>query len=461
MNEIDFPNLSFLLSLMATLAMLMLAIGIKRHHLTTFLIFNFGLLFTFFATFFIETNKNILDLLSVDNFSLFWIRVFIGTTILISLMIFEEKKDFLYKNDEKYLILVTGLIGAILIVANNNFMAFFLGLELLSISLYVLLAYEYKEKLAIESAIKYLILGSMVSAIILFGIAIIFSQTGSFNLIFLQEGSSQILLLGLMMLVMGMVFKLSLVPLHFWILDVSYGASAASLSFLLLISKGAVLIFLGKILFLLNESIIGEIFLLIKILGIFSVLVGSILALSQTNLKKLMACSSIANMGYAVLIFLTNKDQAFLSISAFLLAYFCSTMLLCLSLSKLQEKELDISNLGNLNTNKPALAWFISLSMLSLMGAPITAGLIAKWTLLQSLVEQDLYGTIFFVVLGSAIGLYAYLRVIIALFAGPSGLGKKENAQSIALDITLILQGILSLALIFFGLWPQILWQLV
>ena len=329
---------------------------------------------------------------------------------------------------ELYILLLTAALGAAVLAASSHFASLFLGFELLTVSLFALLAYSREQKPAIEAGAKYLILSGVSSAFLLFGIALIYAELGALEFVRIAElvaadGGGFYVAAGLAFVVAGIAFKLSLVPFHLWTPDVYQGAPAPVTAFLATVSKGAVFVVLLRYFLDAGAFESGPVLLALSLLAGASMLLGNVLALLQQNVKRILAYSSIAHMGYLLVAFIAGGEVAVESASYYLAAYFASTIgafgiVAVLSSSADQEAE-ELTDYRGLFWRRPWLSVVFSLMLLSLAGIPLTMGFVAKFYVVAASVEASLWVLLALVIIGSAIGLYYYLRVLVTLYLDP------------------------------------------
>lgn len=458
MTAIDFIDLMPICILALTTAILIFSISLKRNHLVVFFLSLFGLLLSFLSTFFIIPNIDILDLIKFDEFNISCIRIVLISSIIISFMIYEAFKKNIKKPEEMYLLFLFSLIGSLVMLISKHLIVFFLGLELLSIPLYAMIAYNYKEGFFLEASIKYMVLSSISACVILLGIAFFYSQTKTLIITNYYHDKNNIILIGITLILLGLSFKLSLVPMHLWAMDVFSKVNAFVLAYLSVISKGAVLAFLFS--FINSINFYDEIFLLLAVLAALSMTIGYLMAIGQNDLKKIFALSSVANMGFAIAITLINKEDAKSVFLIFFISYLISALLFCVILSSMEKQNLENLNLDKLSSffnENPNLSLGMALSLFSFMGAPLTIGLIGKGAILMALIKNEFYFLLGLIILGSALGIYAYLKIIISLFG-------KINLQNISfpknqkITVTNILAMLLSLLILLAGFWPNLIY---
>ena len=422
----------------------MLSISVKRSHLTTAVItvigLNVALAYTLYQTAgFIFQMQNgaapglsigITDLFVVDGMALFAMILILISALAVTLLCYYYIKTFNENKEELYLLLMLSTIGALLLVCSSHMTSFFVSLELLSVPLYGMIAYTHERSKSLEASLKYLVLSATASAAILMGLAFIYAFSGSMSFsglsaMILTAPSNSFLVLGGILFLFGVAFKLSLVPFHAWTPDVYQGSPMPVTAFLATVSKVAVLVvvlrfFQSSSLWLSNGFIT-----VLTVLAAASVLVGNLLALKQSNLKRLMGYSSIAHFGYALIAIVTLGPSATSTVNLYLAFYILTSIgafgVLTL-MSVPYRQDLDASNMSEyrgLFWRRPVLAAVLTVMMLSFAGIPMTLGFIGKfYVVLASVLAMNfLLATV--VVIGSGIGLYYYLRVMVVLYMTP------------------------------------------
>ncbi|HEX6996107.1 MAG TPA: NADH-quinone oxidoreductase subunit N [Gammaproteobacteria bacterium] len=329
---------------------------------------------------------------------------------------------------ELYILLLTAALGAAVLAASSHFASLFLGFELLSVSLFALLAYSREQKPGLEAGAKYLVLSGVSSGILLFGIALIYAELGTLEFariadLVTADGGGFYVAVGIAFVVAGVAFKLSLVPFHLWTPDVYQGAPAPITAFLATVSKGAIFVVLLRYFLEAGAFESEPVLLALSLLAGASMLLGNVLALLQQNVKRILAYSSIAHIGYLLVAFIAGGDVAVESASYYLAAYFASTIgafgiVAVLSSAADDEAEM-LADYRGLFWRRPWLAGVFSLMLLSLAGIPLTMGFVAKFYVVAASVEASLWVLLALVIVGSAIGLFYYLRVLVTLYLDP------------------------------------------
>jgi NADH-quinone oxidoreductase subunit N len=378
--------------------------------------------------------REIPPLFIVDGFGALFTGLIIMSVLIIGLfsyIYFEEREE---NPKEYYILLFLATLGAGMLTISRHFVSFFIALELLSVSLYPLIAYLRTRNNAVEAGIKYLVLAALTSAFLLFGMALIYMDTGSmeFSAIAQKIGNapSGLFITGIGIMVVAIGFKLALVPFHLWAADVYQGAPSPVTAFIATASKIGVFAVLLRFALAINLQQYPLAMIIFSTLAIVSMIVGNLLALRQENIKRLLAYSSIAHFGYLLVAFLPG-NAAGVEISVFYLLSYAITLLaafgVVILLSTRKKDAEDINIYKGLFWKNPLLAAVLTFALLSLAGIPLTAGFLAKFFVLTSGVHQQLWLPVFVLVVSSVIGLYYYLRMISAMFAKTTTIEPREK----------------------------------
>jgi NADH-quinone oxidoreductase subunit N len=426
MSALDFTALMPLLILTAAPVAIMLVIAVRRSHILTFTlsIGAVGAALAFIPSAAALAPRQVTMLLIIDAYALF----FTGLILLAGLFVLLLSYDYLKRHEESreefYLLLLTALLGSVILAASSHFASFFLGLEVLSVSLYALIAYLRINALCIEAGIKYLILAAFSSAILLFGMALVYARSGTLALsgvalAMSAAGADPALTAGTVMIIVGIGFKLAVVPFHMWAPDVYEGAPAPVAGFVATVSKGAVFAFLLRFFMepgLVGGGVLAVIFTMIAVLSMFA---GNLLALFQDNVKRLLAYSSIAHMGYLLVAFLASGPHRVMVAIFYLAAYFVTTLGAFGIVTVLSENGRDADALEDyrgLFHRRPWIAGIFTFVLLSLAGIPLTAGFIGKFFMIAAGVVSSHWLLVASLVITSAMGLFYFLRVIVVLY---------------------------------------------
>ena len=462
MNIADLTTLLPLIILGISPVMLMLVIAFYRSHILTFISTIVSLALCSIALFrpiSLETHTGIF--IVIDKFAVFYMALLFGTALVTSILAFNYLKTWQCIREEFYMLLLIATLGCSVLVCSNHFATFFLGLEILSVSLYALIAYPRSTLNQVEAGIKYLILAGSSSAFLLIrNGTYLFSSRHNGNqqhhFACLEIGNSTIplILAGFGMLIVGIGFKLAVVPFHLWTPDVYEGAPAPVTGFIATASKGAVFAILLR-LFSMLDIHNSKFYIVFACIAIASMFVGNLLALLQNNIKRILAYSSIAHLGYLLVALLAGGTLAITAGTFYLLAYFITTLgafgvIAILSANETEPDTLEAYR--GLGWQHPILGAVFTAMLLSLAGIPLTAGFIGKFYLLWAGVNSYLWLLVIILVINSAIGLFYYLRIIVALYSAPG-----EHTWSRAEPISLVsgcVLAVLSLLLVWIGVYP-------
>jgi NADH-quinone oxidoreductase subunit N len=364
-------------------------------------------------------------ILVISRFSLFAIGLILCASIVTAASALHGLRARKNERGEYFFLLTLASLGASILAAAGSFISLFLGLELLSVSLFTLIAYPRERISAGEAGIKYLILGGVSSAFLLFGMALVYFELGSMEIsgIGMAAATAKSLLLytGLGLMTVGIGFKLAVVPFHLWTPDVYDGAPSHVSGFLATASKGAAAVILVRLFGpggIDIESPLGIVFAVISGATMF---VGNLLALREGNVKRILAYSSIANLGYLLIAFIAGGSASVVAVGFFLAAYFASTLSAFTSVAVLSgEREADqIEDYRGLARRKPWRAACFTLSLISLAGLPLTAGFMGKFMIFIAGEGALLWVLAVLLAVNSTISLVYYLRVISTMYATP------------------------------------------
>jgi NADH-quinone oxidoreductase subunit N len=381
---------------------------------------------------------------------------------MLSYAYFEQREE---RKEEFYILLILATLGACVLVISKHFVSMFLGLEILSVSLYSMIAYLRTRERSDEAGIKYLILAAFSSAFLLFGMALVYATTGALEFsaisrfIQSQPQMPSMLLAGICMMIVGIGFKLGVVPFHMWTADVYEGAPAPVTAFIATVSKGGMIALLVRFFTQINghhESLM----IIFTILAVASMLAGNFLALYQTNVKRILAYSSISHIGYLLVAFLAGGELGLEAVSFYLTAYFITTIGAFGIVAGLSDKDRDaelIDDYKGLFWKRPWTAAIFTIMLLSLAGIPLTAGFIGKFYVIAAGINTERWLLVVMLAVNSAIGLYYYIKLIAAMFEQQTDEEKKITDVLhpyfyIVSGVTMML---LTAALLWMGVYPS------
>ncbi len=478
MTATDFLALSPIIVLSIGASVLLLQIAFRRGlKLTAGITLLTFLVCLFFLFYIVNLNHQTTPLLLVDQLSTFFSIVFVlcaGITTFISYEYWENRAG---RNDEFFLLLILATMGSLVLAYATHLASFILGLELMGIALYGLIAYPNQDDFSLEAAIKYLVLSGASSAALLFGFALLYAITGSLFFPDLLTGlanpevavgpespfwARQLILLGSALVLAGIAFKLSLAPFHMWTPDVYEGSPAPITGFLATISKGAVFAAALRLYVMGEFHTFPTIVIGLTILSIISIFIGNLLALKQENIKRLLAYSSIAHFGYLLIALvaagtLTPNGKSAIEPSAYYIAGYIFTTLIATGLiaalsCNTNRESASVEDLKGLFWSNPLLAFCMSVSLLSLAGIPLTAGFIGKLYIFQVGIESGAWLLLSTLIIGSGIGIYYYLRLVFSMTSPSSPSIHHDSNPSFSVIFSLI---ILTAAVLYLGVYPQ------
>ncbi len=360
---------------------------------------------------------------------------------------------------EFYTLSLFGLLGMCVMVSANHFLTLYVGLEILSLSLYALIALRREDGNAAEAALKYFVLGALASGLLLYGISLIYGATGSLQLgevlAAAQQGDNPWLLkLGLVFVVVAIAFKLGAVPFHMWVPDVYQGAPTAVAALVGTAPKIAATVFAFRILVTGLGTSYGDWTQMFQLLAIASLLVGNLAAIMQTNIKRMLAYSTISHMGFILLAFM-GGTEGFAAAMYYAITYALMGALafgILMLLSDEQHECENIADLAGLNQKNAWYAFLMLLAMFSMAGIPPLMGFYAKFAVIKALLGQGHVWISVFAVVMSLIGAFYYLRVVKTMYFDEPGQAG-ATVQS-GFDARLLLSAN-ALLLLVWGVMPQ------
>jgi NADH-quinone oxidoreductase subunit N len=417
-------------------------------------------------------------MVTLDALRLSFTMIFLLVAFLMVLLssIWVDNEDV--PAGEYHALLLFATVGMMLMASGNDLVMIFIGLETLSIATYVLAGLRRTDLRSNESALKYFILGSFSSAFLLYGMALIYGATGSTNITQINasiagSGFPALVLVGAAMLLIGFGFKIATAPFHVWTPDVYEGAPTPITALLATGSKAA-----GFAAFL-RVFILGFPFLVatnktannlheawvtaLSVMAILTMIVGNIAAIVQNNVKRMLAYSSIAHAGYALVGFIgagvantiAERDEALASVAFYMLTYAITSLgafAIVTLLAQKGDRRTDFDDYTGIGFKSPVLAFSLSLFMLSLLGLPLTAGFMGKVLVFRPALEGGLYLLVVFAVINTAISAYYYLRLIVVMFFRERTTSWVEPRIPVSLAVVLILT---VLGVFYFGIFSN------
>ncbi|PJE44198.1 MAG: NADH-quinone oxidoreductase subunit NuoN [Pseudomonas sp.] len=463
----------------ATVVLVMLAIAWKRNHTLTFGLSVLGLNLALLSLLpaLGVTPIEVTPLLLVDKFACYYMALVLAATLACVTLTHaylggESGKGYPGNREELYLLMLLSAAGGLVLVSAQHLAGLFIGLELLSVPTYGMIAYAFFNKRSLEAGIKYMVLSAAGSAFLLFGMALLYAESG--NLTFAGIGAklaadglpSMLAQLGVGMMLIGLSFKLSLVPFHLWTPDVYEGAPAPVAAFLATASKVAVFAVLLRLYQMSPATAGGWLNDLLTLIAIASIIFGNLLALLQNNLKRLLGYSSIAHFGYLLVALIASKGLAVEAVGVYLATYVLTSLgafgVITLMSTPYSGRDADaLYEYRGLFWRRPYLTAVLTVMMLSLAGIPLTAGFIGKFYVVAAGVQSQQWWLLAALVIGSAIGVFYYLRVMVTLFMVEPNLRRHDAPLHWGQQAGGVMLLFVALLAFFLGVYPQPLLELV
>ncbi len=411
----------------------------------------------------LEFKKIFNNSIVVDNFS-----TFMKSLILISsffILMISKKYLIDIKNDkfEYPIIILLSILGMFVMVSSNDLIVFYLGLELQSLSLYILAAIDRDNSRSSEAGIKYFVLSALSSGLLLYGCSLLYGFSGSTNFDFILENTKNIdigIIFAMVFILVGLAFKVSAVPFHMWTPDVYEGAPTSVTSFFSVVPKIAGLAVFIKFMYIPFREIINEWQYILVFISIGSMILGAVAAIGQNNIKRLIAYSSIGHMGYAIAGIASGTENGFRSTIIYISIYSVMNIgaFACVLLMKRGQKYVeDIRELSGASKNHPLMCFGLLLILFSLAGIPPLAGFFAKFYIFMSVIESGMFVLAIIGLVTTVVSAFYYIRIVKIMYFDTS---KKpfETFKDMGIYGSLVLSCIF---LISFFLYPSILNNLV
>jgi NADH-quinone oxidoreductase subunit N len=398
---------------------------------------------------------------AADGFSLFFIYLF----LLVAALTLFGSMDYLERDHihhgEFYALILLATVGMCFMAASTELIMIFLGLEISSLSTYILAGFKRRDALSNEASLKYFLLGSFATAFFLYGIAFVYGLTGTTNLLALSERLTQpaqwstLARVALILMFVGLAFKLSTVPFQIWTPDVYQGAPAPVTAFLSVGPKAAAFAVLLRV-FLGGLASAGPLsFWVLWVSAALTMCLGNLAALRQSNVKRLLAYSSIAQAGYVLVGVTAGGPQGTSAVLYYLVAYALMNVgafVLIAHLSGPGERWMQVEDYTGLAYERPAVAACLTVFLLSLAGIPTTAGFLGKFYLFRAALHSNLVGLTVLAVLNSVVSVYYYLRIVVAMYMRE---GKTEAANSVVPWAAWVALAASVIGVFYLGLFPN------
>jgi NADH-quinone oxidoreductase subunit N len=459
MSNADVVALVPLIVIAATAILVMMGIAFRRNHALAVALTLAGLTVAFISIFASPGPRQVTRLLVVDGFALFYFGLIIASAAIVAVISFQYFRTHCADREELYLLLLIATLGCAVLAASAHFISFLLGLEILSISLYGMVAYSKDRGQALEAGMKYLVLASASAAFLLFGAALIYCSTGTMEFAHLRhleagDSSFPLLIAGMVLTITGIGFKLGIVPFHLWIPDVYQGAPAPITAYVATTSKVAVVALLLRYAYLSGALSHRVVVMVFAIIAIASMVAGNLLALRQQSIKRILAYSSIAHFGYILVAFVSGASSAIEAVTFYLISYTVTTLSAFGVVAILSNADAEADNLesySGLFWRRPVLTAFLTAAVLSLAGIPATIGFLGKFYVLAAGAESGTWLLMIVLAATSVIGLFYYLRILAKLYEPSSG---RETALPAILPISVLPIAVAASLIIGVGIFP-------
>lgn len=351
--------------------------------------------------------------------------------VLIQSRTWLARKDTSFKEGEFYLLLISTLLGMNMMVSANHFLLFFLGLEMASVPMACLVAFDKYRHHSAEAGAKFILTATFSSGVMLYGISFLYGATGTlyFNDMQTLLHATPLTIMGLVFFFSGLGFKISLVPFHFWTADSYQGAPTTVTGYLSVVSKGAASFALLTILMKVFSNMIEQWQYMLYIVIVLSITIANLFAIRQTELKRFMAFSSISQAGYIMLAVVANNSLGIAALSYYVLIYVVANMAVFTIIGIVEEHNngtTEMESYNGLYSTNPKLSLIMTLALFSLGGIPPFAGMFSKFFVFMSAVEQGntlSYAIVFIALINTVVSLYYYLLIVKAMY-----INKNDNA---------------------------------
>jgi len=361
---------------------------------------------------------------------------------------------------ETFVLMMFSLLGMMVMISAGHFLTLYLGLELMSLSLYAMVALQRDSDVAVEASMKYFVLGALASGLLLYGMSMVYGATGSLDIdrvavsVFTGNANRTILVFGLVFVVSAIAFKLAAVPYHMWVPDVYEGAPTSVTMFIGSAPELAAFAFAIRLLVGSLAAMWVDWQGMLIVLALLSMIVGNVVAIAQSNVKRMLAYSTIANMGYMLMGFLTANVNGYSAAMFYTLTYVLTTLVgfgIVLLLSRRGFEADQLDDFKGLNQRSPWYALMMLLVMFSLAGIPPTVGFYAKFAVIEAAIDVGLVWLAVIAVLTSLIGAFYYLRIVKLMYFDEA---QDQTPLESRFD-TRVLLSLNGLALLLFGVFPQ------
>jgi NADH-quinone oxidoreductase subunit N len=405
------------------------------------------------------------NMLTFDNYAI----AFSSAIAIIAFLWFMMSRDYFENNThvtDHFALVLFSLVGAVFMVSYSNLAMLFLGIEILSISLYIMAGSKMTDLFSNEASFKYFLMGSFATGFLLFGIALVYGVTGSFDLVKMNEvitaGSTQfnaLLYAGVLLMMVGLAFKISAVPFHFWAPDVYEGSPTVVTAFMSTIVKIAAFAAFFRLFATSFASVSAEWVNIVQVIAVLTLVVSNITAVYQNSVKRMLAFSSIAHAGYLLITLVALNEISASAIFYYVVSYAVASLAAFAVLHNVafENENASMETFNGFSKRNPFHAFVMTVAFLSLAGIPPLAGFFAKYYIFTVAFESGYVGIVLLAVVTSLIGIYYYFRIIIAMY-----LKAPETTTAIPVStLHNVMMIICLLATIILGLFPDLILNLI
>jgi NADH-quinone oxidoreductase subunit N len=405
------------------------------------------------------------NMLKFDNYAL----AFSAAISVIAMLWFLMSRDYFQNNThvtDHFALVLFALVGAVFMVSYSNLAMLFLGLEILSISLYILAGSKMTDIFSNEASFKYFLMGSFATGFLLFGIALIYGVTGSFDIFVIankvltpNSETNALLYTGVLMMLVGLAFKISAVPFHFWAPDVYEGAPTVVTAFMSTIVKIAAFAAFFRLFYTAFKPVAPQWVDVAQVLTILTLIVSNVTAVYQHSVKRILAYSSIAHAGYMLITLVALSEVSSGAILYYVISYSVASIAAFTVLHNVafENENAIVDSFNGLAKRNPFLAFTMAVALLSLAGIPPLAGFFAKYYIFTVAFQSGYTGLIFLAIITSLIGIYYYFRIIIAMYL-------KTSDNNTTIEVPVLNQILLVICLILsvvLGIVPDVIFNLI
>ena len=408
----------------AIMSLLMLGVFVKKSFKLVYLLSVLSLVFSIALVLNLSDELKIIFNSSyiIDRFSIFMKTL----TLLFCFFVLISSKDYIKNNKidkiEYPIIILASTLGMLLMISSYDLIIFYLGLELQSLSLYILAAFKRENSSSTEAGLKYFVLSALASGLLLYGCSLIYGFTGSTNFEVIAsnlEATNTGAVFGIVFIMVGLAFKVSAVPFHMWTPDVYEGSPTSVTSFFALVPKIAAISIFIRFMYVPFINVIDQWQTIVIFLSIASMILGAVAAIGQSNIKRLMAYSSIGHMGYALAGIATATNEGIQSTIIYLTIYLVMNLgaFACIFMMKRENVFYEnISDLSGLSKNHPMLSFSFLIILFSLAGIPPLAGFFAKFYIFMAVIKSEMYALAIIGLVTTVISAFYYLRIIKTIY---------------------------------------------